>query len=81
MFGLTEDEFDLVKSLPEQSWTFLVKQGGKSAVCTFDLGGMPQAIAILSGNKENVNKLDAIRQAVGDDPSVWLPLFLKEAAP
>ena len=81
LFGLTEDEFDLVKSLPEQSWTFLVKQGGKSAVCTFDLGGMPQAIAILSGNKENVNKLDAIRQAVGDDPAVWLPLFLKEAAP
>ncbi len=80
LFGLTEDEFDLVKSLPEQSWTFLVKQGGKSAVCTFDLGGMPQIIAILSGNKENVNKLDTIRQAVGDDPGVWLPLFFKEVA-
>jgi len=78
LFGLTQDEFNLVKSLPEQSWTFLVKQGGKSAICTFNLGGLPQAIAILSGNKESVNKLDAIRQNVGDDPLVWVPIFLKE---
>ncbi len=78
LFGLTQEEFDLVKSLPEQSWTFLVKQGGKSAICTFNLGGLPQAIAILSGSKESVNKLDAIRQNVGDDPLVWLPIFLRE---
>jgi type IV secretion system protein VirB4 len=78
LFGLTEDEFELVKSLPEQSWTFLVKQGGKSAVCTFDLGGIPRAIAILSGNRENVNKLDAIRQRVGDEPAAWLPIFFDE---
>ena len=80
LFGLTSDEFDLVKQLPEQSWTFLVKQGGKSAVCIFDLSGMPELIAILSGNKENVNKLDLIRERVGDDPAKWLPVFLKEAA-
>jgi type IV secretion system protein VirB4 len=80
VFGLTEDEFNLVKELPEQSRTFLVKQGGKSAICTFDLSGMPEAISILSGNKENVKKLDAIRQSVGDNPEAWLPIFFKETA-
>jgi type IV secretion system protein VirB4 len=80
VFGVTRDEFELVKELPEQSRTFLVKQGGKSAVCIFDLGGMPEVIAILSGNKENVKKLDLIRQRVGDRPADWLPVFLKEVA-
>jgi type IV secretion system protein VirB4 len=41
---------------------------------------MPEVIAILSGNKENVKKLDLIRQRVGDRPADWLPVFLKEVA-
>lgn len=77
-FGLTADEFDIVKNLPEDSRCFLVKQGGKSAVCKFDLGGLDDVLNILSGNKENVLKLDLIRERVGDVAADWLPVFLKE---
>ena len=79
-FGLTKDEYDVVKTLPEDSRCFLVKQAGKSAVCSFNLGGLGQVLSILSGNKENVMKLDLIRERVGDDPAHWLPIFLKETS-
>jgi type IV secretion system protein VirB4 len=79
-FGLTQDEYEIVKELPEDSRCFLVKQAGKSAVCTFNLGGLHEVLSILSGNKENVQKLDLIRERAGDDPAHWLPMFLKECA-
>ena len=37
---------------------FLVKQGHGSAIVTFDLGGMPDMLNILSGTTENVALLD-----------------------
>jgi len=77
-FGLTKDEYEIVKELAEDSRCFLVKQAGKSAVCTFNLGGLNEVLSILSGNKENVQKLDLIRERVGDDPAEWMPIFLKE---
>jgi type IV secretion system protein VirB4 len=79
-FGLTKDEYEIVKALPEDSRCLLVKQAGKSAVCSFNLGGLDQVLSILSGNKENVLMLDVIRERVGDEPKQWLPIFLKDAS-
>lgn len=75
-FKLTEAEFEIVRNLGETSRTFLVKQGQASAICTFDLTGMADVLAVLSGTTAGVTALDAIRAEVGDDPDVWLPLFL-----
>ena len=78
-FGLTIDEFEIIKSLPTNSRSFLVKQNGKSAVCTFDLSGLGEVLLLLSANIENVRKLDLIRERVGDDPKDWLPVLIREA--
>ncbi len=78
-FGLTPAEFDIVKSLPMDSRGFLVKQDGKSSVCRFDLSGMDDLIKIFSGAKESVQRLDSIRDMVGDDPAAWAPIFLGSA--
>lgn len=75
-FKLTEAEFEVVRSLDEASRTFLVKQGMTSAICRFDLGGVSDVLSVLSGTTENVARLDAIRADVGDDPDVWLSIFL-----
>ncbi len=75
-FKLTEAEFDVVRSLSETSRTFLVKQGSSSAICRFDLAGMNEVLAVISGTTESIASLDAIRAEVGDDPEVWMPLFL-----
>jgi type IV secretion system protein VirB4 len=76
-FGLSEAEFDIVRSLGARGGrSFLVKQGHGSAICELDLSGMEDFITVLSGTTDNVALLDEIRAQVGDDPSVWLPLLL-----
>ncbi len=75
-FGLSEAEFELVRFLPVDSRAALIKQEDKSAIVRFDLTGMSDVIAVLSGDKETVEMLDEIRAEMGDDPSVWEPVFL-----
>jgi type IV secretion system protein VirB4 len=74
-FKVTEAEFEIIKSLPETSRCFLVKQGQRSAVVRFDLSGLDEVINILSASTDNIELLDSIRADVGDDPAVWVPIF------
>ena len=78
-FGLSEAEFDIVRSLGAQGGRrFLVKQGHASAICELDLSGLEDHIAVLSGTTDNVALLDAIRERHGNDPARWLPVFLSQ---
>jgi len=74
-FALTEAEFRVVRESPVGSRQFLIKQGSASAVAKLDLGGLDDEIAVLSGRTETVNLLQTIREEVGDDPAIWLPIF------
>lgn len=76
-FHLSETEFQIIKTLPEKSRMFLIRQGDNSVVVELNLGGMDDEITILSGTEANVNLLDQIRAEVGDRPADWLPIFLK----
>ena len=76
-FHLSETEFHIIKTLPEKSRMFLIRQGDNSVVVELNLGGMDDEITILSGTEANVNLLDQIREEVGDRPADWLPIFLK----
>jgi type IV secretion system protein VirB4 len=79
-FKVTEAEFRIIKGLGEQSRMFLVKQGDRSAVVKFDLGGMTDILNVISGSKDNVELLDRVRAEVGDDPKVWAPVFHQRIA-
>jgi type IV secretion system protein VirB4 len=74
-FKVTEQEFNIIRNLGEDSRLFLLKQGHRSAILRFDLSSMPDILNILSGSLDNVELLDAIRSAVGDDPEVWEPIL------
>jgi len=77
-FGLSEAEFDIVRSLGAQGGRrFLVKQGHSSALCELDLAGLEDFITVLSATTDNVALLDAIRARHGDDPFQWLPVLLR----
>jgi type IV secretion system protein VirB4 len=78
-FGLTEHEFNLVRSLPDSAHCFLVKHGNDSVVARLNLSGEPEILTVLSGRERTVRLLDSIREEVGDDPAVWLPRLLKVA--
>jgi type IV secretion system protein VirB4 len=74
-FNLSEREYEIVRTLPEGSRRFLVKQGHNSVVAQLDLKGFNNELAVLSGNSANVALLDTIIEEVGSDPEVWLPIF------
>lgn len=76
-FGLSAAEYELVRLLPVDSRAALIKQEDKSAIVRFDLTGMNDVIALLSGDKETVEMLDEIRISVGEAPQAWEPLFLE----
>lgn len=78
-FGLSEAEFDIVRSLSSQGGRrFLVKQGHASAICEFDLSGLDDFVTVLSATTDNVALLDALRERHGNDPLQWLPALLRE---
>jgi type IV secretion system protein VirB4 len=76
-FGLTESEYELIKTLPDDSHYFLLNygRGKESVVLRANLKGLDDDCAIISGRQETVSLLDTIRAAVGDDPTIWLPIF------
>jgi type IV secretion system protein VirB4 len=75
-WGLTQREWEIVRTLPDTSRCFLVKQGQESVVVRFDLDGMEDVLTVLSGREHNVRRLDELRAEVGDDPNAWLPRLL-----
>ncbi len=78
-FGLSEAEFEIVRSLSSQGGRrFLVKQGHASAICELDLAGLDDFVTVLSATTDNVALLDAIRARHGNDPFQWLPVLLRE---
>ena len=79
-FKLTEAEFNIVRSMGENSRLFLVKQGHRSAIGRLDLAGLGDVLDVLSGTTDNLELLDGIRAEVGDDPASWLPVFHQRLA-
>ncbi len=79
-FGLTEREFELIKTLPDDSHYFLLNygRGKESVVLRANLQGLEDEIAVISGRQETVELLDAIRAEVGNDPKMWLPIFQQQ---
>nr|WP_269713807.1 VirB4 family type IV secretion/conjugal transfer ATPase [Caulobacter sp. NIBR2454] len=81
-FGLSAHEFELVRSLPDTSHCFLVKQADHSVVARLDLGGMPRLLKVLAGTERSVRRLDALRAELGDRPEDWMEAFVgPEARP
>lgn len=77
-FKLTEREYEIVKTLPEGSRCFLVKQGHNSVVCELNLRGFDDELAILSGTEANIDVLNRVTSAVGNNPDDWIPVFHRE---
>ncbi len=76
-FGLSEHEFEVVRSLPDTSRCFLVKRGDHSVVAKLDLTGMGGELSVLAGTERAVRRLDALREQVGNSPDAWLPRFIE----
>lgn len=76
-FKCTDSEFELIRDLGETSRRFLVKQGESSALAELNLTGFDDELLVLSGTPENADIAEKVIAEVGDDPAVWLPVFLQ----
>jgi type IV secretion system protein VirB4 len=79
-FGLSRHEYDLVRTLPDNSHCFLVRHGKHSVVVRLDLTGERDLLTILSGREKTVRLFDEIVSDTGPDPAAWLPSLLVKAA-
>ncbi len=79
-FNLSASEFACIKENEPQSRLFLYKQGHESALGKLNLGHLKDMLTIMSGTQATVDLLTSIRQEVGDDPKVWLPIFLNRSS-
>ncbi|ETO91781.1 MAG: virB4 protein [Candidatus Xenolissoclinum pacificiensis L6] len=76
VFMLSKREYVLIKNTDPASRFFLIKQGVDAVVARINLRGMDDIINILSGTAESVLIMDEVRKEHGDDPKVWISIFL-----
>lgn len=74
-FKLTVREYEIIRSLPEKSRRFLIKQGKNSVVAELNLKGFDDELAVLSGNTATSNLAEKLVAELGSNPAVWLPEF------
>lgn len=74
-FGLTESEYNIVKTLGERSRKFLIKQGHNSVVAELNLSGFEDELAILSGNTASSLLVERLISEHGTSPDAWIPAF------
>jgi len=77
--GLSEYEYEIIKSLPDDKHYFLLNYGRssnkESVVVRLNLTGLSEIVSVISARESTLILLDQIRSEVGDDPEVWLPIF------
>jgi type IV secretion system protein VirB4 len=72
---LSETEYELVRTLPEDSRRFLVKQGASSALAELDLSALPAELLVLSGTPDRAQLSAELSAEHGEAPELWLPRF------
>ncbi|HUY83700.1 MAG TPA: VirB4 family type IV secretion/conjugal transfer ATPase, partial [Steroidobacteraceae bacterium] len=75
--GLTEREYLLIKRLEPGSRRFLVKQSHHAVICELDLAGFGAELAVISGRRAQLERMQQLMAARGADPADWLPAFLQ----
>ena len=73
---MSDVEFEIIRALPEDSRTMLIKQGKTSVLCLMDLGPIGWSLKVLSGSTDAIHFAEDLRRTVGESPSAWLPYFL-----
>ena len=74
-FGLTESEYQIVKTLGERSRKFLIKQGHNSVIAELNLSGFEDELAVLSGNTASSLLVERLISEYGNRLEAWLPEF------
>jgi len=75
-FGLSEREFELLRTTPMERRSFLIKQGAGAAFARLDLSGAPDLLKVFSGTAESALELTRLREVHGEN---WLSKYMEVA--
>lgn len=75
-FRLSDREVKWIRESVPEKRSFIIKHGMESVIARLNLSAMPDLIKVLSGRTETVSEVEALRAKLGDDPNIWLPVFL-----
>lgn len=78
-FGLTEHEFELIRTLPDKAHCFLIKRGNDSVVARLNLAGEQDLLTILSGREATVRLFDELTTEADHGPDNWMRRLLERA--
>jgi type IV secretion system protein VirB4 len=80
--GLSEYEYDRIKTLPDDQHYFLLNHGRginkTSVILRLNLTRFKDLIAIISAREETLAIFDRISAEVGDNHNDWFPKFLEQ---
>lgn len=77
-FGLSEREYNWVKTTSPDSRQFLIKQADNSVIAKLNLAQMPDYLKVFSGRVETVQEMIDLQKKYGHDPKKWLPHFANQ---
>lgn len=80
VFGLNDEEFQLLTVMNQDRHHFLLKYGQDSIIAALDLSEIYDIIAVLSANEETRYAMDELKKRYGRDAKDWLPKFLELVA-
>lgn len=79
--GLSEHEYHLIKTLPDNEHYFLLNHGRSSSkqslIARLNLAGNEDIIAITSARESSLKLCDEVRAESGNDSKIWLPIYLQ----
>jgi type IV secretion system protein VirB4 len=79
VFGLNDNEFNLLSAMSNENYHFLLKYDNDSVVASLDLSGLDEEILVLSSKPETLKIMEDAIKEKGDDPENWLPRFFTMA--
>ncbi|MBK9433236.1 MAG: VirB4 family type IV secretion/conjugal transfer ATPase [Sphingomonadales bacterium] len=78
-FGLTQHEFELIRTLPDSSHCFLIKHGNESVVARLNLSGENDLLTILSGREATVRLFDELTERTRLNPVDWMAALMEKS--
>lgn len=75
IFGLSDNEFEMLKSIEPQKRRFLLKHNIDAVVAELSLKGMHYELAVLSSTIDNIAVMSSAIGVSSKDPKDWLPYF------
>lgn len=77
VFGLNDEEFELLTAMSQEDHHFLLKRGEDSIIAALDLSEIYDIIAVLSATEETRFAMDELKKRHGRNAKDWLPKFLQ----